>query len=337
MTIAATTGPKPIAATMRRLAETEALTAEAQADDLAFAAEERRLWNPTPEMLDALVAASLEIGNAVKTGRNEHDRYDYGTLEDYLNAARKPLLEHGLLLVSRPVGDPVLSEAKAQSGSSLQIARVLVETRVIHAASKGWIAARVWGEGRDRGDKAIYKALTGGRKYALAMVLGIYTTDEPENDSPELVQPPPQQQRRREPSPPADSARPQTPPAAALAEEWSEKAQEVFVSKMAVLQGDDERTFAAKARAAADFIGQKRPAMTDAQASQAATALIARCDAVRNESPHLMTEEEAKAVFGRVTQILGLKPASEMPGAPVDDAVEHAHEMEGAAVDSGHV
>lgn len=328
----ATSEGKALGGTMQELAMAEARTASAIADDREFSAEERRLWNATPEMLDALVEASKKIGNAVKSGHNDHDRYDYGTLEDFLNACRAPLLEHGLLLVSRPVCDPLFSEAKTKAGTTMQVARVLVETRVIHAASKGWIAARVWGEGRDLGDKAIYKALTGGRKYALAMVLGIYTTDEPEGDSPPAAasregsrpgaRPP--RDAAKAPSPPADSARQLLPPP-----EWTDELQERFVAKLGTLTGDDERTFAAKAREAADYIGRKKPGMSDAQVSAACTALIARCDQVRTQSPHLMTEEEARAVFNRVTQIMGLAPASQMPGAPTEPETEREPGEEG--------
>ena len=52
-----------------------------------------------------------------------------------------------------------------------------------------------YGEGVDSGDKAPYKAITGGRKYALASLLGLATSDDPERDqvTPEQPAKPPQQ------------------------------------------------------------------------------------------------------------------------------------------------
>lgn len=293
------------------IAAATAREAAINADDRVFASEERRLWNATDELLEALVEASKEIGNAVKTGHNKYDKYDYGTLEDYLNAARLPLLNHGLLLVSRPVCDPQFSEATTKSDGVQQVARVLVETRVIHAKSKGWIAARCWGEGRDRGDKAIYKALTGGRKYSLAMVLGIYTTDEPENDSPPAAngerKPLARQQQgpSTPPLPPVDSAR-----------HWDAERQSTALKNMAALGPKEDATAFEICRKAAKYLlAQRANGMTPEQFVELRDALLVRGEALRVEG--LISNEEGTQLVATIANSVSpTTTAAQMPGAP---------------------
>ena len=61
--------------------------------------------------------------------------------------------------------------------------------RLSHAESGEWIEIDIIGEGYDRGDKAVYKAITGARKYGLACLFDLVTTDDPETDSPEASRP----------------------------------------------------------------------------------------------------------------------------------------------------
>jgi hypothetical protein len=58
---------------------------------------------------------------------------------------------------------------------------VKVAVRILHESGE-WVEASAWGEGQDRGDKAVYKAITGARKYGVASALGLATTDDPEDD-----------------------------------------------------------------------------------------------------------------------------------------------------------
>ncbi|MEN1679944.1 MAG: ERF family protein, partial [Planctomycetota bacterium] len=141
---------------------------------------------PTKELYAALQAASADIGMAHKSEVNSHDRYKYADLEDYLSAIRPACVKHGLYCYSRPVGEPQYFDRKVASGNAVHsVCRLQVESIVVHPESSGALGVTAWGEGQDRGDKAIYKAITGGRKYSLAMLFGIHTTDDAEKDSPE--------------------------------------------------------------------------------------------------------------------------------------------------------
>ncbi len=297
-----------IPTSMAAMAAAKAQTEQARATDVLFDAEERRLWNPTPELLTALVEAMSEMGNAVKTGRNDHDRYDYGTLEDYLNAARGPLLKHGLVLVSRPVSEPQYGERMTGSGGKWATARVLVETRVIHGETQGWIASRVWGEGHDRGDKALYKALTGARKYGLAMVLGIYTTDEPEGDSPQTSGG--RYEPNHQPTPPADYI---PPPPTDL--RWTEARQAKLLGKAAKIEGTEEENAYDKLDKAVSYvIAQRANGMTNEQFTDACRAIFGRGDELQGQGA--ITKEQGAELLARISsEIAPTTTADKLPTA----------------------
>lgn len=140
--------------------------------------------NLTKELLASWAAASRMIQNAKKSGVNTFDKYRYANLEDYLAAVKQPLADNGLILYAEMVGKPQFAERTTAKGNQETVCRVLVRTFVVHAESGGKVSADTWGEGQDRMDKAIYKAITGARKYGVAMLFGIYTTDDAEETRP---------------------------------------------------------------------------------------------------------------------------------------------------------
>lgn len=131
----------------------------------------------------ALFAAKQKMTAVEKGGRNQHDKYDYATLEDYMRVVRPCLEQHGLLLVtSAPTIDPI-DGRQTSNGKPQYACYITLTLRVIHAESGEWIEATAQGEGQDRADKAAYKATTGARKYGVAMLFDLVTTDDPELDT----------------------------------------------------------------------------------------------------------------------------------------------------------
>lgn len=133
------------------------------------------------KLAPALVKAQSEIRAAQKSGDNKFDRYKYSKLEDFFDAAKPALAKHGLAIV---IGNPIvaaLTDRPTKSGGSEHACQVMVEVTLIHESGE-WIEAVGYGEGQDRADKSIYKAITGAKKYAIAGLLAIPTTDDPEAD-----------------------------------------------------------------------------------------------------------------------------------------------------------
>jgi len=132
----------------------------------------------TKTLITALIKAQSELKDVSKDGTNDFHKYKYATLQSYLHAIRPVLIENGLSIVTS------VEEVK-----EMQEGRMLVKMKVslFHSSGES-IDTFVYGEGQDMsakgkvGDKALYKAITGGRKYALANLFNIATTDDPEKD-----------------------------------------------------------------------------------------------------------------------------------------------------------
>ena len=130
----------------------------------------------------ALLEAQKDMGAVAKSGENKYDKYSYANLADY-NAVIKPALEaHGLVMYESVVSiKPVEGGRTTSKGNSENAIFVELDVTLAHS-SGGVIIVKAAGEGQDRGDKALYKAITGARKYARACLFNLVTTDDPEGD-----------------------------------------------------------------------------------------------------------------------------------------------------------
>ena len=158
----------------------------------------------------ALILAQAEFRGVSKSGRNEYDRYDYANLEDYVRAVQPVLSAHGLSVLTSVSEVVTLPDRTTQKGGTEHAVRVHLAVRILHTSGE-WMDADAWGEGQDRADKALYKAITGGRKYALASVLGLATTDDPEADETTGQTTGPQPRQQRTPSSPRQQLPQQAP------------------------------------------------------------------------------------------------------------------------------
>lgn len=161
------------------------------------------------QVLAALHAAKLEMRPIFKGGTNNVGQgYRYARLYDFVEGTEPPLLKHGLLFLSSVQDAVEQSPQTTKSGAEMKIVQVTLESRIYHAASGEWISCMAVGQGADSGDKAAMKAETAARKYAIAQMLNLSTTDDPEEASPEAAPAPAQQ------APPRPAQRPPAKPAA---------------------------------------------------------------------------------------------------------------------------
>lgn len=133
------------------------------------------------ELATALVAMQKDLGMIAKSGENQFDKYTYANLEDYIAGTRVALKEHDFFLASSVENITQLEDRTTQKGGKEHAVQVKVAIRLIHKSGE-WIEATAIGEGQDRADKAVYKAITGARKYGIASLLGLATSDDPEAD-----------------------------------------------------------------------------------------------------------------------------------------------------------
>ncbi len=148
----------------------------------------------TSKIVTALLAARKAMGKVHKSGKNQFQHYSYANMEDILKAIEGPLEENGLAVVTS-VDEVIQQDNRTTKKGGIEYSVRVKLTMTLHHSSGETLEAKGWGEGQDGGDKGIYAAITGGRKYALCSLFNLATTDDPEknNHEPESGQKPPQE------------------------------------------------------------------------------------------------------------------------------------------------
>lgn len=137
------------------------------------------------ENIDQIAAALANVqGNCKMVGKSAHNKFDnyrYADLEDYLAVIKPELYKEGLAVITSMATLNRLDNRKTKSGSEDNVVQAELDITIVHKSGQ-WIRARMYGEGQDRADKSIYKATTGARKYAIASLFNLATSDDPERD-----------------------------------------------------------------------------------------------------------------------------------------------------------
>lgn len=112
-------------------------------------------------------------GKVSKSGRNTHQGYNYVMEADLLDAVRSELIANGVFVFSS-------IEETSQEGS---ITTVKTKHTFVDSESGETFEVFSAGQGADKQDKGIYKAITGASKYFLMKSFMVAGDDDPENDS----------------------------------------------------------------------------------------------------------------------------------------------------------
>lgn len=126
----------------------------------------------------AIVAARKDMGAVPKSGYNKFQGYRYSNMNDF-DDATQPMHKHGLTLAASVLMCESLGERTTRKGHVEYAYEVTIRTTVIHESGQH-VSFDSIGHGQDSGDKGVYKAITGARKYAIASIFGLATTDDPE-------------------------------------------------------------------------------------------------------------------------------------------------------------
>lgn len=116
-----------------------------------------------------------------KRGHNKFHNYKYATEADVNEKVRESLAERNIIMLPS-MKNHTMRETKTAKGDIEYIVCVDMEFRFIDGDTGEELTVTMSGEGQDRGDKAIYKAISGAQKYALMKVFMIPTGDDPESD-----------------------------------------------------------------------------------------------------------------------------------------------------------
>ena len=126
-----------------------------------------------------MLAIQKEIKSVAKNGRNDFQNYDYATERDFVTTL-KPLLEkHGVIVIPEIAAPPTIQDSGKDGKSKLTT--ILMKFKLVNSDDPtDFFQVLVGGQGQDAGDKGIYKAITGAKKYFMATTFMIPTGDDPE-------------------------------------------------------------------------------------------------------------------------------------------------------------
>lgn len=102
-----------------------------------------------------------EITGVEQNGFNKFQNYKYIKQEDIINAIRPLLVKNGLLVLSEIAEENTSYIAEKESF----FCKVKVEYNIIDIDDGAIVTKIYYGHGIDKGDKALYKAITGSEKY----------------------------------------------------------------------------------------------------------------------------------------------------------------------------
>lgn len=138
---------------------------------------------PGPEgalgILAALHTVMDEIKSVGKDGRNDYSGYNFRGIDGVLNAVGPALRKHAVLLV--PTVEHIdYGSVPAKGGSMMTAVRLRMRVQLFDMDGSS-MAAVVWGEAFDSGDKATAKAHSVALRTALIQMLAL-PTQEPDPD-----------------------------------------------------------------------------------------------------------------------------------------------------------
>ena len=128
---------------------------------------------------ERLHAIMSEVGSVPKKGENEFHKYKYAKEADYVDAIRPLLSKYRVSVIPQTEMFSFTPENTTLVNLKIHYILTNIDNPEDH------VNATIIGQGQDKGDKAIYKAITGAKKYFIANTFMIATNDDPEADSPE--------------------------------------------------------------------------------------------------------------------------------------------------------
>lgn len=120
-----------------------------------------------------IIEVAAKCGSVEKTGKNLSQKYKYIEIHHLVDSLRSACLEHGLCILST-------LESVEHHGDKTH---VVIKWVVVDADNPSErIEMLVPGTGWDKTDKAIYKAITGSRKYFYTLLFQVSAGDDAEKD-----------------------------------------------------------------------------------------------------------------------------------------------------------
>lgn len=144
----------------------------------------------TPKIFAAICGVMKDVGAVGKDSENTFDRYKFRGIDAVMNALYPAMVKNRLFVVPE-VLEQSREDRLSKKGDPL-IYSVSKVKYTFYAEDGSHVSAVVIGEGMDRGDKSMNKAMSAAFKYACFQTFCIPTDEmkDSEKDSPELARDP---------------------------------------------------------------------------------------------------------------------------------------------------
>lgn len=138
------------------------------------------------DIYTAIAEVLQDVGVVGKDATNTFDRYKYRSIDAVMNAMHPAMAKHGVF-VTPEVLEVTQDERNSKDGKAM-IYSVAKVKYTFYTKDGSSVSATVCGEGMDRGDKSLNKAMSAAFKYALFQTFCIPTEEmvDSETESPEI-------------------------------------------------------------------------------------------------------------------------------------------------------
>ena len=118
-----------------------------------------------------------------KNGKNSLQHYTYVQESDVVNALRKEMVKNGITVVPTLKEMTWLEPVSTRKGNTMSHVQLEISYKFVNVDNpKEFEKVVIPGEALDSSDKAVNKAITASKKYALLLYFMIPTGDDPEKD-----------------------------------------------------------------------------------------------------------------------------------------------------------
>lgn len=133
----------------------------------------------------AIAAVLSDVGAVGKDGQNTFDKYKYRSIDAVMNAMHPAMAKHGVFVTPEVLEQS--REERSSKNGGLLIYSITKVKYTFYTEDGSSVTATVIGEGMDKGDKSMNKAMSAAFKYALFQVFCIPTEEfvDSETESPE--------------------------------------------------------------------------------------------------------------------------------------------------------
>lgn len=139
------------------------------------------------KIYQAIAAVMADVGAVGKDATNQYDKYRYRSIDAVMNAMHPAMAKHHVFVTPEVLEQSREERQSAKGGTMIYSVSKVRYTFYTDDGSS--VQATVIGEGSDRGDKSMNKAMSAAFKYALFQVFCIPTEEmvDSEKDSAEFA------------------------------------------------------------------------------------------------------------------------------------------------------